>query len=860
MWQAIETAAAPLGQSIRSVSGRLMLVGALSALMFVMVSVCTLLYLSKAQDISSDIANLEKANARLFAEAPVLLERQRRSVDQAQFMVRTDSLNGVRIRVEKLSALLLGLPMYKEAAAINDFASKIETVVRLSRDYFFALKHGDRIQATAKRLAYGAAVDDLTFELRQAHDRAVSDLSRALFDFRADGRNVQRAIFAAIGLALLIVLPMCVLIVSDLTHRMRSVTDAMGELADGNTDIEINGYDAGDEVGDMARALGVFRENAVAVLNHADEIRRLNAWFDVALNNMAHGLSMFDQDGRLVMYNQKYAELYGLNPEDIRAGMTIDDITAYFIRQAQVAGHRENGGDADGDADVVKSAENQANCDAQDRNMADWLRAFKERLVCGSDFFHEHTLAGGRTVQVQFRPIDGGGWVDVHQDVTEARRANDRIAHLAQSDGLTDLANRKHFHAVLQRELESIETTRPLAVLWLDLDRFKIVNDTYGHPAGDALIRQVADRLRAIVRSGDIVARLGGDEFAILIMGASDPVRGASRVADRVIDELTKPFRVLGHTVTIGVSVGIAIAPEHGTTPDGLIRNADMALYRAKTTGRGTHVFYEVDFERSLLERRGLERDLKRAFGTDQLQLHYQPIVDLASNCVSGVEALMRWKHPRFGFVSPAKFIPIAEEIGLIDELGAWALRVACRDAALLPEPIRVAVNLSAVQVARDTLFGDVTAALAANDLPPSRLELEVTEGLLVHDRDQTRALLRRLREAGVGIALDDFGTGYSSLSYLRAFPFSKLKIDRSFVRDLPQENGCEAIIQAVIALAKSIRLQTVAEGVESLDHLIRVKAAGCDMAQGFHFSPAVPMSELLATIDAINQRLSAAA
>lgn len=856
MWQAIETAAAPLGRTIRSVSGRLMLVGALSAAMFVMVSGCTLLYLSKAQVITGDIAILEKANARLFAEAPVLLERQRRSVDQAQFLERGEALNDSRIRVEKLSALMLGLPMHGEAVAIRDLEPRIETIVQLSRDYFFALKHDDHAQASTARRAYSAAVDDLTSDLRQTRDRVVSQLSRALLDFSADGREVQRAIFAAIALALLIVLPMCVLVVTDLTHRMRSVTVAMGDLANGNTDIEISGHDASDEVGDMARALGVFRENAVTVLNHAEEIRRLNAWFDVALNNMAHGLSMFDRDGRLVMYNQKYAELYNLDPAEIRAGMTIDEITAYFVHQVQGSGTC----DVDGNADGGESPANETHSEAQHRNMVDWLSAFKERLVCGNDFFHEHTLAGGRAVQVQFRPIEGGGWVDVHQDVTEARRANDRIAHLAQSDGLTDLANRKHFHAVLQRELESIETTRPLAVLWLDLDRFKIVNDTYGHPAGDALIRQVADRLRSIVRAGDIVARLGGDEFAILIIGASDPVRGASRVADRVIDELTKPFRVLGHTVTIGVSVGIAIAPEHGTTPDGLIRNADMALYRAKTTGRGTHVFYEADFERSLLERRGLERDLKRAFGTDQLQLHYQPIVDLASNCVSGVEALMRWQHPRFGFVSPAKFIPLAEEIGLIDELGAWALRVACRDAAALPEVICVAVNLSAAQFARDTLFGDVTSALAANGLQPSRLELEVTEGLLVHDRDQTRDLLCRLREAGVGIALDDFGTGYSSLSYLREFPFSKLKIDRSFVRDLPQENGCEAIIQAVIALAKSIRLQTVAEGVESLDHLMRVKAAGCDMAQGFHFSRAVPMDELMATIDAINHRLTAAA
>lgn len=667
--------------AVRSVSGRLMVIAGLVMLTLAVVCSVTQVYIASAQDFARSIIVIEQRQARKLAELGVLLERHRRFVERARITQSRAVINDVRKKSEKLSSLMKGLHATSGLDTVESSAADLEKLIKTARQYFFHLKHQEQKIAFAMRRAYIATADRIMDQVRHARDQLMSRMSQSFAAFAKKSQVVERVTIVSVVLAILVVFPLAILMIIDLASRLRSVTTAMTRLAQGDTNIDIKSAstERQDEVGDMARALVVFRENAVKVHSHSEEIRRLNRWFDVALNNMAHGLSMFDGDGRLIVYNQKYLELYDLDPERIKPGMTFEDMMAAFSDPSE---------NASGESEPV--------------DVANWLAQLKADLVSNQSVHVAHELADGRTISVQYQAIAGGGWVDVHEDITEARQATEKITHLAQSDGLTGLANRKHFHSVLIEHLRGIDGSKKFAVLWLDLDRFKEVNDTYGHPAGDALIREVADRLRSIVRGDDLVSRLGGDEFAILMPAGRDPVRSASIVAERALDVLSRPFNLFGHSVCIGVSIGIAIAPEHGTSPDGLIRNADMALYRAKTTGRGTYVFYELDFERNLLARRGLERDLKRALGTDQLSLHYQPMVDLRSGKVTCVEALMRWNHPRLGAIPPSEFIPIAEDIGLIGRLGAWALHVACSDVMALSDEITVAVNLSADQPAMD--------------------------------------------------------------------------------------------------------------------------------------------------------------
>ena len=388
-----------------------------------------------------------------------------------------------------------------------------------------------------------------------------------------------------------------------------------------------------------------------------------------------------------------------------------------------------------------------------------------------------------------------------------------------------------------------------MAVLCLDLDRFKPVNDTLGHPVGDALLRAVAARLLACVREGDTAARLGGDEFAVLQAGAGQP-EAAGALARRLVEALSAPYEVLGHQVVVGASVGVALAPGDGRDPDELLKRADMALYRAKADGRGTFRSFEPGMDARLQARRLLELDLRKALAAGELELHYQPLVDLRTGAVSALEALLRWRHPARGLVPPGEFVPLAEEIGLIVPVGGWVLRRACADAAGWPGGVRVAVNLSAAQFRGRELVAAVVGALAAAGLAPARLELEITETVLLRDGEATLATLRELRALGVRIAMDDFGTGYSSLGYLRSFPFDKIKIDRCFVRDLGASADCEAIVRAVTGLGGSLGIATTAEGVETEEQLERLRAEGCDEAQGFHLGRPMPAADVRALLD----------
>ncbi|MCJ2016929.1 EAL domain-containing protein [Methylobacterium sp. E-065] len=437
------------------------------------------------------------------------------------------------------------------------------------------------------------------------------------------------------------------------------------------------------------------------------------------------------------------------------------------------------------------------------------------------------------------------------RDQRERLQTESKMRALAYSDTLTDLPNRARFHDLLARHAATCGSDgRAFAVLVLDLDRFKLVNDTLGHGIGDALLRKTARRLTAALGPRDVVARLGGDEFAVLQVGTAGP-EGVETLAARIIELVGRPFLIDGQLVTVGASVGAALAPTDGTEPGALLRNADLALYKAKADGKGTFRRFDPALDARVRARRSLEADLRRAIAVQEFELHYQPLVDARSGRITAAEALVRWRHPERGLVSPADFIPLAEETGLIGPLGQWVLRTACAQAVRWPSHIRVAVNLSPVQFRDLRLAETVKAALTASGLATKRLELEITEGVLLADEERTLATLTRLRAAGVGISMDDFGTGYSSLSYLRRFPFDTIKIDQSFVRQLPGDPESAAIVRAIITMGTCLGMTITVEGVETAEQFAFSAASGCDQVQGYHVSRPLPAADFLSFVEA---------
>ncbi|MGQ0588438.1 MAG: putative bifunctional diguanylate cyclase/phosphodiesterase [Sphingosinicella sp.] len=455
----------------------------------------------------------------------------------------------------------------------------------------------------------------------------------------------------------------------------------------------------------------------------------------------------------------------------------------------------------------------------------------------------EIRMSCGRIIDVQRQPLPDGGWVATHEDITERRRSSDHIAYLAGHDVLTGLPNRASFTSGIRVCTANLEHGHCFALHTIDLDRFKEVNDTLGHGLGDEILRQTAARLGEIVGDGGQVTRLGGDEFAIIQNGADRD--SAAALAEHVIGSLTLPFAFDGHTIAIGASVGIAMAPDDGRDGDDLLKKSDLALYRAKSDSKGSYRFFEAGMDLRLRERRDLERDLRVAIQQAHFELHYQPVLNLATKRITSFEALVRWRHPTRGLIQPADFIPIAEDTHLILPIGEWVLRQACRDAATWPSEIRISVNLSAAQFKRDDLVAMAQSALSVAGLSPDRLELEITESVLLHDEAWVLAILGRLRALGIRIAMDDFGTGYSSLNYLRSFPFTKIKIDRGFVGDLAKTEDGRAIVQATIQLSEKLGMVTTAEGVETVDQMDILSAEGCTEIQGFHISQAVPAFDI---------------
>jgi diguanylate cyclase (GGDEF)-like protein/PAS domain S-box-containing protein len=426
--------------------------------------------------------------------------------------------------------------------------------------------------------------------------------------------------------------------------------------------------------------------------------------------------------------------------------------------------------------------------------------------------------------------------IHVIEDVTERRRADETIEHMAHYDALTDLPNRSLFRAQIERELKKVAAGQQFALLYIDIDEFKGINDSLGHHVGDELLKAVAGRIRGCLRSGDLIARLGGDEFAVIQTGIESSADVLAFVT-RIHEAVRRPYHCLGHQLSTDASIGIALAPQDGSDLDQLIKNADLAMYGAKAEGRRTYRFFVPAMDASAKARLTMEQDLRQAMIDGGFEIHYQPLVNLRTNQVAGCEALLRWRHPERGMISPAEFIPVAEDTGLIMELGDWVLRTACTEAATWPAQVRLAVNVSPVQLKCDTLALKIAGALAASGLDPRRLELEITEAVLIRDDEAALSILHQLRSIGVRIALDDFGTGYSSLSYLKRFPFDKIKIDRCFVADIAEASGAPVIVQAVVNIASASNMTTVAEGVETEAQREMLRTLGCTEMQGYLFS-----------------------
>jgi diguanylate cyclase (GGDEF)-like protein len=534
---------------------------------------------------------------------------------------------------------------------------------------------------------------------------------------------------------------------------------------------------------------------------------------DTAVNNMSHGLLLFGADERLILCNERYLEMFGASPDVVKPGCTLRELIQ----------HRKDTGTFDGEVDDYYT---------------DFVKNVRKKET-GRTVIN---AANGRIIQLLYHALPEGGWVTTLEDVTEQRRSQERIAHLAHYDALTELPNRLMFRERLSEALLSDRSTQ-VAVLYIDIDGFKTVNDSLGHSIGDELLKGIAGRLSDCVNEAGLVARLGGDEFAIIQSGVSDQSEVTDLVG-RIHAAIRTPFDCLGHQLMTDASIGVALAAAGENDLEQLVKNSDLAMYDAKASGRRTFRFFDPSLEARAKGRHLLELDLRQAVAERGFEIYYQPIVDLGTGTIAGCEALLRWRHPERGFVSPAEFVPIAEDIGLIDEIGEWVLNSACAEAATWPSQVRIAVNVSPTQFRSRTLALKVAAALARTGLSPERLELEITEAVLIQDHQAAIESLDQLRALGVSIALDDFGTGYSSLSYLHRFPFDKIKIDRSFISNLSDEKSLP-ILQAALGIAASQKMITTAEGVETETQRTLLRDLGCTQMQGYLFSAARPAGEI---------------
>jgi diguanylate cyclase (GGDEF)-like protein len=576
----------------------------------------------------------------------------------------------------------------------------------------------------------------------------------------------------------------------------------------------------GDEIGDLAIQFSRTFQLLTQARRELQEASRAEISLQRdrlygAIENMPQGLYMLDKDGKIIVANRRLAQIYNLDDRSDLAGLTVRD----FISLC-----RQNG------AGVKRVISDET--DKNDRTLDTSHRVVE--------------LDDSRIMTMKVMKLPDGGHVVTHEDVTEKQMASEKIAHMALHDALTGLANRVLFRNHVD-EVIAQSGDAAAALLFLDLDRFKIVNDTLGHPIGDALLVEVANRFCRTLGDDCFAARLGGDEFAIYHIGKTEDVEDLAR---RIIACIAQPFEIEGHHIIIGTSVGIALSPSDGRDADELLKNADMALYRAKQEGKGGYRFFEPDMDRRMRDWHDMERDLREAIALEQFELYYQPLVSLEDQRVLAFEALIRWHHPLRGFVSPAEFIPVAEETGLINEIGGWVLEAATKQALSWPSDISVAVNVSPVQFRTGQLQFKVVSALNKSGLPAERLLLEITEGVFLQDGEQTGAVLNDLKALGVRFAMDDFGTGYSSLSYIRKFPFDKIKIDQSFVRGMNDDPESKAIVRAVTNLCRDLGMKSTAEGVETEEQAAILRSLGCDTAQGYYFGRPMRAVDTLALFE----------
>ncbi|MCQ8781057.1 putative bifunctional diguanylate cyclase/phosphodiesterase [Mangrovibrevibacter kandeliae] len=632
-------------------------------------------------------------------------------------------------------------------------------------------------------------------------------------------RNTWQAIAGAVALAFVI----SFLLAQSIVPPLRNAMKIAKAIADGKLDNEIKSRGR-SETSVLLGALATMQESiskqirrieqlmATQATSYDEQIAVQKVRFEAALQNMTQGLCMFDENLKLVVTNKRFGEMFG----DVNMKVSSREILL-------------------------------------DRRLRHIL------APSGGPYFTSE-MPDGRMIAIARQWIEGGGLVVTFEDITERHDAEQKLKYLARHDALTDLANRTEF----RERLEAAILQENTAVLCLDLDDFKTVNDTLGHPVGDVLLQAVAERLRECVSDNDLVARIGGDEFAIIQNSANQP-RAAEDLASRIIKAIARPFEIEHHQFSIGVSIGVVLGAQPltesdaGTPADVLLKNGDLALYSAKAEGRSTFRFFRSEMGEHMQHRRQTELDLRRAMENDELELFYQPFFDVERQAISGFEALMRWRHPTRGFVSPGEFIPLAEDVGLIEPLGVWALKTACRAAVHWPRDLGVSVNLSPHQFRGGTLLEDVRDVLRRTGLEASRLQLEVTESLMLKDTDGTLAVLEAFRAMGIRVSMDDFGTGYSSLAYLSRFPFDKIKIDQSFVRDMDKPENL-AVVRAVIGLSRAMGISVIAEGVETPAQYAALKAEGCEEMQGYLFSKPRPFSDIPSLLMHFSERRQARA
>jgi diguanylate cyclase (GGDEF)-like protein len=769
-----------------------------------------------------------------FAQLENLLEQHRRLVESAPAEIDRrkleDAQRAMIQKSAKLTSLTKDISLHDAHSGPNevenDLADKIPSLIETGQDVLFYAHNFAQDKAIEAATRYAKVADDFELLIRKYKNRQMSISDEAVLSLSESARDLIW-VSACAFVALLVIGPFGIAITRDVLSRLGRITACMSRLAGRELIEEVPSREDHDEVGDMARAVQIFKDNAVELLERKIQLEQANLHLDVALNNMTHGLCMFDGEQKLIICNGRYATMYALPNPMTKPGTHLSQILRY----------RNLGGTLG---------------ERPDESVIDGVR------ISGGSQHSIQELPDGRVIAIGHQSMPDGGWIAVHEDVTERRQAEARIAHLARHDQLTNLPNRVFFRAELEEAIGRLKRGKRFAVHCLDLDRFKSINDTMGHPVGDMLLKAVSDRLQNCVHASDFVGRLGGDEFAIIQADVERP-EDCSNLARQIIDVVSEPYSIDGQFLVIGASIGIAVTSGKDANPDQLLKNADLAMYRAKADGRGAYRLFEQEMDAQIQARRAMEHDLRHALNSNEIQLYYQPVVNTTRGVI-GFEALARWFHPRDGEIPPSTFIPLAEENGLIGPLGEWIFRTACAEAVKWPHDISVAVNLSSAQVKQGNLAQVILSALAASGLAASRLEIEITESVLLENDAKTLALFHEFRGLGIRISMDDFGTGYSSLSYLRNLPLDKIKIDRSFIHDLTNKSEAPAIVRAIINLASALGLGVIAEGVETGDQLRIVRAEGCNDVQGFFFSRPQPASAIDEIISRCNKAMKFAA